>query len=172
VDVDTQPSTRLIAPFVVLFVVGVLSSVRFSASPTARRRVVATVLVVVAVAVARFSYQLVGDVTGRSISRDAAMQVNVADTLSKLGVKAGDRVAISGSYLFPADHWARLARVKIVAEIASSNEFWERDATTRAEIVRRVKTAGATALVQKPGPPPLDGGWRSIGHGYYALFLQ
>jgi hypothetical protein len=140
-DIDAQPSTRLIAPFVVLLVAGLLSSVRLSGSPAARRRLTATVVALVAVAGARLSYQLVGEVTRRSTNDTAVVQVKIADTLSARS-EGGRSVAISGAYIFPDDHWARLARVKIVAEVSNSTEFWERDSATRSEIVRRIADAG------------------------------
>jgi hypothetical protein len=59
----------------------------------------------------------------------------VAQTLKELGVMPGDRVGVIG-YAYDS-FWARLARVRIVAEMlkADADEFWRGDETLRQSVL-------------------------------------
>jgi hypothetical protein len=169
--IPTQPSTRFIAAFVVLLVVPLVSAV--TARPEQRR-----VAHVVGVAIALVCGALAWNVAKRvAMSNDepariAREQPAVADTLRALGIRPGDRIAISGYYLFPYFHWARLGRVSIAAEIFQADFFWEQSPTRRAEILGALHRAGVRAVVQRPGiVAPAESGWRSVGHGYYLFWL-
>ncbi|HEY9229511.1 MAG TPA: hypothetical protein VIP11_22870 [Gemmatimonadaceae bacterium] len=172
-NIPTQPSGRFIAaPVAVLFAV-LVSSVRRSDARSAHRRIA----MVATLAAALVGIELARDV-GRKLqderSREgqvAAQQVQIADTLRKLGLREGDRVAISGSYIFPYYHWARLARLKIIGEIHADGLYWDQPQATRAGILDRLHEAGATVIVQRPPQPPTDeSGWISLGNGYFAIF--
>jgi hypothetical protein len=101
----------------------------------------------------------------------ASAQLPAARALAELGLRPGDPVAYVG-YGYYA-YWARLAGVRIVAEIPSADAhfFWEADEDGRARIVRTLAAAGPRAIVIEASsahPPPQ--GWHRLGHtGYYLL---
>jgi len=79
-------------------------------------------------------------------------------------------------------YWARLARVKIIAEIPvdAVDAYWRAGSRTRAQIARLLAAAGAEVLVASPRvlPSSLSAddlaalGWRRIGRTeFHALFL-
>jgi hypothetical protein len=73
-------------------------------------------------------------------------------------------------------YWARLAKVRIVAEIADEKDFWSHPAPDRAAVLRAIKKTGAMAVVapsraDKPGTV-LAEGWQKarVGNVYVYLF--
>ena len=169
--IPTQPSTRFFAAFVVLLAAGLLSTVR--ATPAQHRVRRGTIAIAV----------LVGASLAWTIAKQAAMsdderarlareQPAVADTLRALGIRPGDRIAISGYYFFPYFHWARLSRVSITAEIFQADFFWEQSPERRAEIMAGLRRSGARAVSQRPDiAAPVEPAWISVGNGYYLLWL-
>jgi hypothetical protein len=172
VTLPTQPSTRFIAAFVVLLIGGLAASLRGGTATL--RRCTVTVSATVALMTGSLLWNTAQRLRASSgaeatLARD---QVGVADTLRSLGIKQGDRVAISGYYLFPYYHWARLDRVTITAEIFQADFFWEQTPERRDELIDAIRRSGARAIVQRPGiKPPVGSAWRPIGHGYFMLPL-
>lgn len=80
----------------------------------------------------------------------------VAEALRRRGLAPGDPIGVVG-YSFDAG-WARLARLRIVAEVApeEASAVWEGDAGTVARVKRAFARAGARAVVVEPleGDPP------------------
>jgi hypothetical protein len=98
----------------------------------------------------------------------------VADRLHQLGLQPGEKVAILGAYIHPHYHWARVARVKIVAEILDADVFWARNAAVQSEILKKIEDTGAKVIVQKPGIkiPDSASSWQKVGNtDYYAYFF-
>jgi len=76
----------------------------------------------------------------------------IAGEMNQLGIKPGDKIAILGSYREGSRYfWARLAKLKIVAEIPSLDQFWQADEAERQKIYDILKQTGAKVLVEKPG---------------------
>jgi len=88
----------------------------------------------------------------------------IAEELGGRGVRRGDRVGAVGWFLGPA--WARLARVRIVADVPEDEgvRFWEATPPARAEAVRAFGRAGVRAIVaaRASGDPETEG-WRRLG---------
>jgi len=171
--IETQPSTRYIAPFIVLLFAGVFSSVRLPNSQESKRLIAGiTIAVLVAVSV-QLSFQASKDLWN-VLRPQQHIQWQIANRLNQLGVHPGERVAIFG-YNHP--FWARLARVKIVAEISDEKSFWEKDADIRSEVIKTIERTGARAIIQRPSLQIPDrisaNGWQEIGDtGYYVYFLE
>ena len=74
--------------------------------------------------------------------------VRVAKGLEELGVQPGDKVASLG-YTSEASLWARMARVRIVAEITSTDlpDYWQADQTTKAQVRASLAREGVKAIV-------------------------
>lgn len=96
----------------------------------------------------------------------------VAEELHRLGVQPGDRVGVIG-YAFDS-FWARLARVKIVAELVDvdADPFWVGDPALQAGVIRAFAGAGARAIVAEhvPGYARLAG-WRQVGNSNFYIHL-
>ncbi|MBI3309004.1 MAG: hypothetical protein HYZ79_06485 [Candidatus Melainabacteria bacterium] len=84
----------------------------------------------------------------------------VAQHLKKIGITKGDKVARLESTL--KVDWARLAKVKIIAEVDSSlpkdhrkakqSKFWKATKDKQTKILRAFKTAGAIVAVSQAAP--------------------
>jgi hypothetical protein len=79
------------------------------------------------------------------------------------------RVAIIGP---SSDHelWARLAGVRIIADVPNEVSFWAKDAAMRDTVLRVLAHAGAQAVVV-PFVPRVaaDPAWRQIAGYNYAV---
>jgi hypothetical protein len=84
----------------------------------------------------------------------------IAEGLARVGVGPGTPVAFIG-YSYSA-YWARLARVRIVAEIRpdEAERFWEVGAERRAGAIRAIREAGIPIVIAEPPVPEhLPEGW-------------
>ena len=83
------------------------------------------------------------------------------------------RVATIGS---PARHdfWARLVRVRIIAEVPDATSFWAKPVTQQAVVLHVLADAGVQVVVASDVPPSaLRRGWRpanDTGYGVYWLY--
>jgi hypothetical protein len=163
----------------VLLFSGLFSSVRLPNSQDAKRLITGVTLATLALISSAFFIQASGDVwMALSLTKPGQhVQWQVADRLHQLGIEPGERVAILGGYMFPEYHWARLARVKIVAEVIDRESFWAVSPQVRAEVFKAIEETGARAIVQKPGTQPFrparNTGWKEIDDtGYYVYFFD
>ena len=82
----------------------------------------------------------------------------MAVKLAELGIRPGDKIAFIGD-TFRA-YWARLARVRIIAEITRKDAptYWAADEALKARVMEAFAAAGAKAVVTDSLPPAvLDG---------------
>jgi hypothetical protein len=166
-----QPSTRFIAAFVVVLFCGISPSIKFSTVMATKR---VSKLLVLAITVALLFNVGSSSVRGfHKIRRESNFYANVAIEIGKLGVKQGDQVAILGDEKHV--YWARLARVRIIAQLPEVKEFWQKDATTKGKILNKFKQAGAIAVVQLPHVDFNDSShsWQEVGKtGYHINLLK
>jgi len=110
-------------------------------------------------------------------SGQQAQYAAVAERLRAMGVEPGDRVALiaDGDY---EECWARLAKVKIVAEVPHSLEtgdaaaaFWNSSPETELAVLDILKRTGAKAAVADTPPSVLPAGWAWIGSTGRAVFF-
>jgi len=96
----------------------------------------------------------------------------VAEALHRSGVQQGDKVAMIG-YGFDA-FWARLARVKIVAEMFAweADDFWLGDSKFQSRVLQAFASTEAKAVVAEnvPSYAPLTG-WHRVGDSNYYIYL-
>ncbi|HEY0583509.1 MAG TPA: hypothetical protein VGE94_15095, partial [Chloroflexota bacterium] len=163
--------TRYVAPFVLLFVLGLLMLVRLpKAAWSAALVVKASVLLlfVLLLQIGSLAAEAGGAllpqaVQGRLLLPDD--QARVAGALQAAGIQPGDAVA-SGDRGFNA-YWARLARVRIIAEVSGFEgaAILDADPAARqsaqqvllAQDVRAVVAHGWPAQTADPGWQPVDG---------------
>ena len=101
----------------------------------------------------------------------APRPVEVAQVLWQLGLEPGDRVGVIG-YGFDS-FWARLARVKIVAEMFEweAGDMW-RDPAQQREVLQAFAATGAGAIVAEYVPASASlPGWRQVGGSSYYIYL-
>lgn len=136
--------TRLLAPFVVLLFAGILSSVRLPDLQQSRRLVVGLTLGTLVL--------LSSQLTSSWEHPGSPIYWKVAQQLQQLGIQAGDDVAViqlGPNRPAATEYWARLARVRIVAEIVDSRRFWQVDEGVKTTIYQRISDIGARAIVCK-----------------------
>jgi hypothetical protein len=163
--------TRYIAPFVILLFAGVFSSVRLPDTQQSKRLILGLTIAVLFTIGIQFSSQSAKDL--RTILRKSEhIQWQIANRLSQLGIKPGEKVAILGQEDY---YWARLSKVKIVASIPDVEEFWTANAVTRAEVLKAITKTGARAVVQRPGfmniPDISTRGWQEISNTHCYVYL-
>jgi hypothetical protein len=102
----------------------------------------------------------------------AAKPLEVAETLRDLGIRQGDRVGVIG-YAYDS-FWARLARVKIVAEMlnADAEDLWYEDTKLQQSVIQAFADAGVSAVIAEyvPADVKLDG-WHQVGNTNYYVYL-
>jgi hypothetical protein len=174
---------RYVAVFVVLLWADVLANVRWPASPPAQR--VASWLSLGAVGLMLVNLlvfnldglgALAATPSAGAVSATAARPPSwpgeVAEALQAAGVHTGDRVGIIG-YAFDS-FWARLARVRIVAEMPGTDAapFWAGDPDEQARVTAAFANAGVRAIVAEDVPEEaVLPGWQPLGQTNYALYL-
>ena len=92
--------------------------------------------------------------------------------MQQLGVEPGNRVAVIG-YGF-SSFWARLARVKIVAEMPASEaeDFWLGDYSMQFKVIQAFADTGARVIVAEhvPGYARLTG-WHRVNNTNFHIYL-
>jgi hypothetical protein len=125
--------------------------------------------------------------TGRSLSlaRSALIadgkknfvQLQIAEGLRQNGIKPGDSVGAINfdPFWLAVVHWARLARVRIIAELPNneSNVFLAADELRRREVIQAFARTGVKAVIAERVPKDVTlAGWQRIGQSdYYILKL-
>ena len=96
----------------------------------------------------------------------------VAMHLSQIGIRAGDPIATVGEGF--SHHYARLARVHIVAQITDEHGFWLLAPDKVAAVERAIAGTGAKVLLGRGRPADFQPDrWRVIpGSSYSALMLD
>ncbi|MEQ9552996.1 MAG: hypothetical protein RIM23_25680 [Coleofasciculus sp. G3-WIS-01] len=108
-----------------------------------------------------------------------AGKFNYAWNISPGGIEPEEKIAILGRYgVGHSYYWARLAQVKIIAEIPNLQKFWQSNDSTRSQVYKVLEEAGAKVLVEEPGVnSPLDyrsiQGWQKLKNAdCYLYFLS
>jgi hypothetical protein len=167
---------RYIAPFVVLLWLGLFSGIRFQNSrESTKLGTVATLVISASMMVLTVQFVVYHLVAPLPILRGhGGMYYQVAESLNREGVQPGEAVAIIGSG-WDGMFWARLARVRIVAQITldDADGFWRAaDPRVKAEVYEAFARTGAKAVVTEMAPPPealTD--WQRLGSTHYHVHL-
>jgi hypothetical protein len=187
--------SRYVAPFLLLLWAGLLAQIRLPAGDWQQRTVATSGVLLtlfVWVNIAALNLEGLGGMLGyasqrhgpaaastvtRSLSdggHHAAHPVIAEALRSDFGLKEGARIAFIG-YSYSA-YWARLARLRIVAEIRPEDkgQFWDASAAVRDDVLAAFAAAGADAVVSEPaGTGGEPQGWEPIaGTGYLVKRLR
>jgi hypothetical protein len=96
----------------------------------------------------------------------------VAEKLHEFGVEPGDKVAVIG-YAFDS-FWARLARVKIVAEMlgAEADPFWVGGPEIQDKTLRSIASTGTKAVIAEYVPRYASiEGWHRVGISNFYVYI-
>lgn len=164
-----QPSMRLAAPFAVLLCTGALLHSPGPPTRSTRRLLAAAGVAFAAVVFLRLALAAAQD--GAAALEAEHTDWRAARALHALGVAPGDPVAIANTAFFHAS-WARVARVRVVAQTLVGNRLWHRGAAARGRFYAALAHTGARALVLASDVEPPEPGWHRLDHtGYWALLL-
>lgn len=173
---------RYVGTFILLFWTDILANVRLP--DTANNKIWLNVLSGVAALgllanIAMFNldgFKRLNPNMGVSSTRQAsppAKPLEAAQALKELGIGSGDTVGMIG-YAYDS-FWARLARVRIVAEMFEAeaiDEFWRGDEALRESVLQSFAEAGVDAVVAEyvPDDVALDG-WHRVGNSNYFIYV-
>jgi 4-amino-4-deoxy-L-arabinose transferase-like glycosyltransferase len=164
---------RYVGAFIVVYWATILTGIRLPDSPRpvrfARALMAIPIVSLLAITLIFNARYLREDV--RRVSK---VNWSVAQWLSGTGIRPGDRTALMG---FGREaYWARLAGVRIVAEMPAENSdrFWSADFALRSQVIGAFARTGAQVIIAEKVPPsaPLAGWSRIDKTDYYAYRLQ
>ena len=176
---------RYIGVFVLLFWADLLANVRLPDTADSRRLASSLsmfMILFMLVSIGIFNLGKFLEFTGQATPHKTGIQKQeagppswpgeVAQELHRLDVSPGDRVAVVG-YGFTS-FWARLAKVKIVAEMFGhdADPLWLGDASRRSKILNAFADTGAHAVVAENVPryASMDD-WHRVGNSNYYIYL-
>jgi len=170
----TVVRARYLGAFIVLLWMGIFSGIRLRESQDSKRLIGCATLAMVTVMMITVSFMPVATALSRAGQLVKGsnpwphVQYEVAEGLKSIGVEPGDKVASIGTS-FKA-YWARLAGVKIVAEIPSKEvaNFWAADDSIKSQVIKTFATTGARVVVANKVPGIVSKGeWQRMGHTSY-----
>jgi hypothetical protein len=166
---------RYTAPFVLLLVLAAFSGVRIPGSRWSRMLVaVITVSIATINVVSAYSYVVRNPISTRSA---APVYWQAAMALKQLGIRSGDKVAVST--IAPVGESvpfvARLAKVQIVAQVNRPDHFFAAPPSTQSQVLQALAAVGAKAFLTQTKPPrgPRDVRWEALGAtNFYVCLLD
>jgi len=159
---------RYVGTFVVFSWIAVYSGVSVP-DQLGRKRVMGGVIIALTTALMiAASIYTARDVLRVAHSRDQDSNIveplKVAEGLRRMGLQPGDEVAVIG-YAQAASRWARLARLRITAELPWQDEqmFWEGDSQAQSRVIDTFMGTGVKAIVAENAPSGgPTAGWQRI----------
>lgn len=177
-----QPSTRFLAPFIILLFIGSLTSIQFPDTEQCKKLAIAFSISSLIFMSGSLTVQVVYESLSHLEKHSTYLDWDVAEHLQAYGIQKGEQVAILGdddkSYLL----WARLVKLKIIAQIRSQDEFWGADLDTQKKVLASVQNIGAKAIIRLPlnivyWPslgnlyPSESTGWKNLGDTGYSVYI-
>lgn len=165
---------RYIAEFITLIWIIIFAAIRLSSSPESKRLIRTTVCIIALYVLITNSLQSFYRLLKSKDVSGGLLASQIACTLKQMGVQPKDRVATIGDWGGGFHgQWARLARVRMVAEIPGEEEgnFWTADDTVKAQVINILKGTGAKIIVSKIPDYVSWKGWRRIGNTDYICYI-
>jgi hypothetical protein len=166
---------RLVAPFLLILWTASFVAISTSSMLGGRRLLSVVALAMCFLTCVRVAKSAVSEALALRSSPAARENVDweVAQGLHAMGILPGDKVA--GIVIMGKAHWARLAGVKVVAEIPLGEEltFWTADSDLRRKIIDIFAGTGARAIITEAPPACADTtDWKQLpGTDYYVYQL-
>jgi hypothetical protein len=164
---------RFIGAFVCLLWLGAFSLVRLPAAQDSSRLITGVIIAIAATTCLSVVWWM-----SRRDPQNGPAYWKAARALSESGIRAGDKVAVVGSYEPVGEggaYLARLARIQIVAQINQPDRFWTADSSNQSRVIEAIARTGAKAILTLPEPPHStpESPWQRLGKtNYYALLLN
>lgn len=164
---------RYVGPFVALLWLGILSGVRLRDDKESRKLIAGVVL---AILVTMGGPVISARVLGMVEQRPGPVQWEAAQALNQMNIQPGNAVAfIPSSSPWQEFYWARLARVRIIAEIPPEevDKFWASSPAVQADIMNAFEKVGANAVIAHAPPPGATAAaWRQLGRTGYCAYVR
>lgn len=170
---------RYIGVFVVLFWADILANIRLPEVPDASNWVkMLSSVAAVGLAANIMLFNLDGftrlnpsvNSSFAEPSAPPAKPLAVAQTLQGLGINPGDKVGVIG-YAYDS-FWARLAKVRITAEMLEAEELWRGDESLQQSVLDSFAEAGVKAVVAEYVPSYARlSDWRQVGESSYYIYV-
>jgi hypothetical protein len=159
--------SRYIGAFAVVMWLGLFSGLRIPAQQQSRRLLGATAMALTGVILTVTVFSTLAELREKEVDpiTDAASQWKKVESLQQMGLSSGDSIGVIGDTL-GAPRWARMARVKIVAEMpgTGAQDFWFADDVTKSQIIETFANAGVKAIVADTVPRGVSTtGWQKLG---------
>jgi hypothetical protein len=133
-------------------------------------------LLLCALTVARITYTRIRD---HQKNEASAQSILVAERLRSMGIEPGTPIALIGDGVDASD-WARLGRLRIIAEVPhnhhpdirdSATAFWNSSPEGEKIVLNVLKNTGAKAVVADAIPLALPPGWLPLGSTGRAVYF-
>lgn len=168
---------RYISPFIVVLWMGIFSGVRLPDSQESRRLITYTtpmlllIITLVSIQIAPKTYSVIRYLI-KGEDSSVHVQWQVTNVLKKMGVQPGDKVVCIGKPY--NDYWARLARVRIVAEIPLEDSITlrELEELVNSQVIQILVGTGAKFIVTEIIPQKYitNADWQRIGNTDYYIY--
>jgi hypothetical protein len=160
---------RYIGAFVALLWAGVLPAFRMPV--TLPRWAVPLIVGAIVLNLGWFTAVLIREDLAIEQPKTESRELEAAIALHQAGVVAGDRVARIDRLV--EDGWARLARVRIIAEVqrTTTRSFWNAPPAVQRDLLEAFRSTGVKAVIALDPPDDVQGGWRQLGSTRYAVFM-
>jgi hypothetical protein len=164
--------TRYVAAFVLVLWLCLFAATRIPGGARSQRWNGAAIVTLVAVVLVPTMMRTARDFArGVDPEFDAAELWQYARAMRRLGVSPGDAIGVIGDG-FTAARWARLARVRIIAELPDEGQFWNASPGERARLLALFEKTGAKAVFTDSAPAWSAGtGWHTLGGRNWAAFV-
>jgi hypothetical protein len=165
---------RYVAAFLVILWLSLFAAARIPGGAGSQRRNVLAVAALLAVVLIPTVVCTARDLAHEKLNpdNDSAVQWQNAEAMRRLGVGPGDAVGVIGDGFFNATRWAHLARVRVIAELPDSRQFWNASPGERARVLALFEKTGAKAVFTPSAPAWSAGaGWQTLGDRNRAAFV-
>ena len=166
-------NTRYVGHFVVLFWLPLIIPITIVSSREMIRLLKILILLVI-ITPTYSGFAVVKNYSNQNKNKKGHVHWVVATYLDNMGVKEGDKVVYFGNPWWAA--WAKLASVKIVAEIYSQKEvagpFWNQKKEIMEKIIQTIsnKTEAKVIVAQKAPSIAKNLGWKNIPNTPYYVY--
>lgn len=162
---------RYLGAFIVLFIIGTLAGARLPAGRYAQLCLIYVMLIApVSIVIASGCERVYRDQLEMAENAgDPHEHWRIAQSLGQYGIGPGSEVASVGYSFSP--YWARLARLKIVAEMPVVEPFWA-DRAKHDEVIGAFMKSGAKAIIARELPPSaVQAGWERIEYTRACVYI-
>ena len=167
---------RYIGAYIVIFWIGILAAVYLPKEKFFDKLIGTMITLILAMLMITVATSTANELSIWKKNYSVHSDWHIVDSLKKMGVNEGDRIATIGYSIPDSATWARLAKVKIVSEILSkdSEVFWKTDNILRMKIMNAFAGSGARIVVANQIPDWTSSkGWHKIGRtDCFVYFLK